>query len=69
MMVLPGKHKADISHHRTHDSTRQANAMLNEGTQHHVKIHCAFFELLVKLDERQHEGEAESYCIVNCVLW
>lgn len=42
MMVLPGKHKAGISHYRIHDSTGQVKAMLNEGTEHHVKIHCVF---------------------------
>lgn len=34
-MVLPGKNKADVSHHRINicDYMRQVKAMLNEGTQ------------------------------------
>jgi len=55
-MVLPEKHKAHLSHHRinAHDYMRQVKAMANEGTEYQVKINCAFWELLVKLDERQH---------------
>lgn len=52
MMVLPGKHKANVSPHRinTHDCRRKSYAEWGD-TEYQVKIDSVVFVIISKLDD------------------